>query len=235
MRAGGKSLARRMYLFALGSVGVILVSAIIGPLVFLDADGLVMKERSIISSDYNARVTAVHIKPGDFVRKGDLLISVTSSETLDRMADLTAKVAAAHARETQFRSRITQITTLLPVAHDRSQRATSALKHLQSLAARQLTTAPRVGEATREAYDAEREAAQLKGELEVTRQEIVAAGNARKDLSDALEALKTAYNRGQIVSPVDGMIGPKTPSVGSIIKLGEAALDLYRGETYVVG
>jgi multidrug resistance efflux pump len=235
VRAGGKSLARRLYLFALGSVGVILVTAVVGPLIFLDADGLVMKERSVISSDYNARVTAVHVKPGDVVKAGTLLVSVSSAETLDRIADFTAKVAAAHARETQFNSRLTQIATLIPVARDRSQRSSAALKHLQALSARQLTTAPRVMDATREAYEAERELAQLSGEIEVARQEMTAAANARKDLAEALETLKASYNRGQIVAPVDGTIGPKVPAIGSIIRVGESALDLYRGETYVVG
>jgi multidrug resistance efflux pump len=235
VRAGGKSLARRAYLAALGSVAVILVSAILGPLIFLDADGLVMKERSVISTDYNARVIQVHVRPGDEVKAGALLLSVTSSETTDRIADLTAKVAAASAREMQLRSRLTQITTLKPVASDRRQRAVTALRHLQSLQARQLTTAPRVGEATREAYEAEREEAQLVGELEVIRQEIAAAGTARKDLSDALDLLKKAYNSGQITAAADGTIGPKVPSSGSIIKVGETALDVYHGSTYVVG
>jgi hypothetical protein len=101
VRAGGKSLARRLYLFALSGVGVILVTTLIGPLLFLDADGLVMRERSIISPDYNARVMAVHVKPGDQVVAGQQLISVVSSETLDRIADLTAKVAALSTRADQ--------------------------------------------------------------------------------------------------------------------------------------
>jgi multidrug resistance efflux pump len=235
VRAGGKSMARRLYMVALVSAGVVLVSALIGPLIFLDADGLVMKERSVISSDYNARVTQTHVRPGDEVKVGQLLISVTSSETLDRIADFTAKVAAANARETQLKSRLTQISTLRPVAIDRRQRATASLRHLQNLQSRQLTTAPRVMEATREAYDAEREEAQMTGELEVIKQEMGAAVGTRKDLADALDQLKKAYNGGQIVAPADGTIGPKVPSSGSIIRVGETAIDLYRGATYVVG
>jgi hypothetical protein len=47
--------------------------------------------------------------------------------------------------------------------------------------------------------------------------------------------LKRAYNGGQITAPAAGTIGPRVPSTGSIIKVGETALDLYRGSTYVVG
>ncbi len=235
VRAGGKSLARRMYLIALCTVGVILVSALVGPLFFLDADGLVMKDRTVISSDYNARVVQVHVRSGDEVNSGAPLLTVVSTETLDRIADFTAKVASASSKEATLRSRLTQIASLAPVAKERRIRAAASLKQMQGLMARQLTTAPRVLEATREAYDAEREEAQMTGEIEVTRIELAAASASRQDLASALDQLKIAYNRGQIVAPVAGTIGPKVPSPGNIIRVGESALDLYRGDIYVAG
>lgn len=235
VRAGGKSMARRLYLIALGAVGAILASALIGPLLFLDADGMVMKERAAISADYNARVTAIHVKPGDEVKVGTLLVSVTSSETLDRIADLTTKTATAQARETQIAARLSQITTLMPVAKERNLRSGAALKQLQTLASKQLTTANRVMEATRDSYESERELAQLTGELDVIRQEQATAAITRKDFADALNLIKKAYNNGQIVAPVAGLVGAKVPGIGSLIKVGDSAVDIYQGETYVVG
>jgi multidrug resistance efflux pump len=235
VRAGGKSVARRMYLIALSTVGVILVSALIGPLLFLDADGLVMRERSIISPDYNARVMAVHVKPGDQVKAGQELISVVSSETLDRIADLTAKVAALSTRETQLHTRVSQIETMSPALRERRKRSAAALRDIQSLASRQLTTATRVNEATRELYDAEREDAQLSGETQVVRKELEATASSKQDIANALDAMKKAYNNGKITAPLAGMVGPKTPSLGSIIRVGEAAVDIYHGPSYVIG
>lgn len=235
VRAGGKSLARRLYLIALGTVAAILVSAILGPMFFLDADGLVMKDRTVISSDYNARIVKVHVQPGDEVKAGTLLLTVTSSEALDRIADLTAKIASASSREATLQARLTQLAALTPVSKDRRTRAAAALKQLQDLQARHLTTAPRVSEAMREAYEAEREAAQTSGEIEVARIEASAAAASRKDLADALELLKAAYNQGKVNAPVAGTVGPKVPSLGNIVRPGESALDLYRGDAYVVG
>jgi multidrug resistance efflux pump len=235
VRAGGKSLARRLYLFALGGVGIILVSSLVGPLLFLDADGLVMRDRSIISPDYNARVTALHVKPGDQVSAGQELISVVSSETLDRIADLTAKVATLSTRETQLFSRINQIETMGPALRERRRRSAASLRDIQSLASRQLTTAARVNEATRELYEADREEAQLTGEIQVIKKELEATINSKNDIAMALEAMKKAYNSGRITAPIDGMIGPKTPSLGSIIRVGEAAVDIYHGQSYVIG
>jgi multidrug resistance efflux pump len=235
VRAGGKSLARRMYLIALGTVAFILVSAILGPLFFLDADGLVMKDRTIISSDYNARVLKVHVRPGDEVKAGAPLLTVVSADVIDRAADLTAKIAAASSKEATLRSRLAQVTALGPVSKDRRSRAAAALKVMQGLQARQLTTAPRVMEATREAYDAEREEAQMNGELEVNKIELAAASASRQELSHALEQLRAVYNDGKIIAPVDGTIGSKVPSIGNVMRVGESAIDLYKGDVYVVG
>lgn len=235
VRAGGKSLARRMYLFTLGTVALILVSAIFGPMFFLDADGLVMKDRTVVSLDFNARVTKAHVKPGDEVKAGTLLMTVTSTEALDRIVDMTGKIAAASSREATLRARMTQLTTMAPVAKERRARAAAALKNMQGLQARQLTTAPRVMEATREAYEAEREEAQMVGEIEVAKIELEAAMSSRKDMVDGLNLLKAAYGEGLIIAPTDGTIGSKVPSPGNVVRSGESAIELYRGEVYVVG
>jgi multidrug resistance efflux pump len=235
VRAGGKSMARRLYLIALSSVGVFLVFAVVGPLLFLDADGLVMKERSVISTDYNARVLEVHVRPGDEVKAGALLATVTSSETIDKIADLTAKVLAASNREATSRARIAQINALLPVARDRRTRARAAVRQVESLAARQLTTSMRMTEATRELYDAERDEAQMTGELATIQLDLNAAGASRKETAEALDAMKKAYNGGRIIAPVAGTVGSKVVSPGSVIRVGESALEIYRGDAYAVG
>ncbi|MGL4636817.1 MAG: hypothetical protein ACRCWF_12615 [Beijerinckiaceae bacterium] len=235
VRAGGKNLARRMYLFALCGVVAILLSALVGPLFFLDADGLVMRERSVISPDYNARVMATHVNPGDEVKAGQELITVVSSETLDRIAELTAKVAGLSTRETQILSRMSQIETMRPAMQERRRRAAASLRDIQSLAARSLTTATRVNEATRETYDADRDEAQLLGEVQVLKKEQAATVSSKADITAALDAMKNAYNGGKIVAPVAGMVGPKIPNLGAIIRVGEAALDIYHGQSYVIG
>ncbi len=149
IRAGGQSFARRLYLWSIGGVIVILLSALLGPLLFLDADALVMRERSIISPDYNARIVSVEVKPGDMVAKGQLLMRISSSETLDRIAELTSKVGQLSTRETQLTSRARQIEMLAPALRERRRRAEAAVRDLKALAQKQLTTSIRINEAPR--------------------------------------------------------------------------------------
>jgi multidrug resistance efflux pump len=234
VRAGGKSTARRLYLAAVTAAAVFLVLQVVGPFVFLDAAGLVTKERVILAPEFNARVVAVHVAPGDQVRAGQPLLTVSSSETLDRIADLTAKLGQIAAREAQLSGRAKQGATLLPVAADRRARAQASYKTLQSLASRQLTTSNRISEAARELFEAEREYAQMAAEITTVQAELATTSSTRADLSRAIEDLRRSYNGGRLLAARDGQIGPSVVHPGTILKLGETALEIYSGHSFVV-
>ena len=234
VRAGGKNTARRVYLGTVAAAAAFLVLQLVGPLVFLEADGLVTKERITVAPDFNARILKVHVRPGDIVKAGDPLITLSSSETLDRIADLTSKLGAIASREAQLSGRMSQAATLLPVAEDRKRRAQANYRQLQDLARRQLTVPARVLEATRELFESEREEAQLRGEGGTVEQELAVTASTRKDLGRAIEDLRKSYNNGVIIAAISGQVGPRVVNAGSILKLGETALDIYSGESYVV-
>lgn len=234
VRAGGKNTARRIYLGTVAAAAAFLVLQLLGPLVFLEADGLVTKERTTVAPDFNARILKVHVRPGDIVKVGDPLITLSSSETLDRIADLTSKMGSIASREAQLSGRQKQASTLLPVAEDRKRRAQANYRVLQDLAKRQLTVPARVLEATRELFESEREEAQLRGEGGTIEQELSVTSSTRKDLGRAIEDLRKSYNNGVILATTSGQIGPKVVNPGTILKLGETALDIYSGESYVV-
>ncbi len=234
VRAGGKNTARRIYLGTVGTAVAFLMLQLVGPFVFLDADGLVTKERITVAPDFNARILKVHVRPGDIVNQGDPLITLSSTETLDRIADLTSKLGAIATRETQLAGRLSQSRTLLPVATDRKLRAQANYQQLQALAKRQLTTPSRVLEATRELFESEREEAQIRGEAGNLDQEFATTAATRKDLARAIDDVRKSYNDGIILAASSGQIGPKVVNPGTILKLGETALDIYSGESYVV-
>ena len=234
VRAGGKNTARRVYLGSVAAAAAFLILQLLGPLVFLEADGLVTKERTTVAPDFNARILKVYVRPGDMVRVGDPLITLSSSETLDRIADLTSKLGAIASREAQLAGRFKQAASLLPVAEDRKRRAQANYRVLQDLAKRQLTVPARVLEATRELFESEREEAQLRGEGGTVEQELSVTSSTRKDLGRAIEDLRNSYNNGVILATASGQIGPKVVNPGTILKLGETALDIYSGESYVV-
>ncbi|MGL4811717.1 MAG: biotin/lipoyl-binding protein, partial [Beijerinckiaceae bacterium] len=182
VRAGGQSLARRIYLWSVAGVIGGVAWLFIGPILFLEADALVMKDRTIVSSDYNARVTAVHVKPGDIVKAGQKIVSVESAETVEKIADLVTRLSQMTSREAQLNSRARSIATLLPVARERKARALDNVERMRGLIAKQLTTNTRVSEATRELFEAEKDEAQIGSEEFSLRDEMRAATASRKEL-----------------------------------------------------
>ena len=235
VRAGGQSFARRFYLWSVAAIIGGLVWLFVGPILFLEADGLVMKERSVVSTDYIARVTAVHVKPGDTVVAGQKIVSVDSAETVEKIADLATRLSQMTSREAQLKSRAASIATLLPVARERRARSLENVQRMRSLIARQLTTNARVSEATRELFESEKDEAQLNAEEFSLRDEMQAATSSRRELQQLLESIRRMFNEGALLATADGTVGPKVANVGQILKPGDPALEIYKGESYIVG
>lgn len=235
VRAGGQSFARRIYLWSVGGILVSFAWLFIGPILFLEADGLVMKERAVVSTDYIARVTQVHVKPGDPVSAGQKIVSVDSAETVEKVADLVTRLSQMTSREMQLKSRSESISTLLPVAKERRARALENVQRMRQLLVKQLTTNSRVAESTRELFESEKDEAQLRAEEYSLRDEMKAATASRQELQSLLASIRRMFNDGGILAPSDGTIGPRVANVGQILKPGDPALEIYRGDAYVVG
>jgi multidrug resistance efflux pump len=234
VRAGGKSLGRRIYLGSVVAGFAWIALTLMGPLVFLDADGLVMKERTVVASLYNARVAAVHVKPGDRVEAGTPLMTLQSADILDRMADVGGKRATLVARESQVRSRIDTLDQLVPLAQARRERAQQGIERMNRLAARQLTTNARQTEVARDLYEAEREEAQLSAERAALLTEVGTLSSSRQALDEVIEGLRVTFNGGRVVAAGDGLVGPRVPHPGQVLQVAERAMEIYRGERHVL-
>lgn len=234
VRAGGKSTARRVYLGTIALVLGLLALHVIGPVVFLDADGLASKDRLIVAPDYSARIDRMHVRAGDNVATGQIIATLSSTEVIDRLADLSTRRTTLASRDIQIESRIISLTTLKPLAIERAKRARAAVEQLNTLLKRQLTTSARLSEAIREFYEAEREEAQALAESRTLADERKHLQESRLELDKIIASLKASYNEGRIVSEVEGRVGSRVPSRGQVTKRGDAIVDLFHGETHVI-
>jgi multidrug resistance efflux pump len=234
VRAGGKSTARRVYLATIGGVVFFLALQFVGPILFLDADGLASKERLIVAPDYSARIEKMHVRPGENVIAGQAIATLNSTEVIDRLAELSTRRTALAAREIQIESRMISLTTLKPLAIERAKRARASVNQLNDLLKRQLTTSSRLSEAIREFYEAEREEAQAVAESRTLADELKQTTASRIELEKIITALKHSYNEGTLVSDVDGRVGSRVPSRGTVTKRGDALVDVFHGETHVI-
>ncbi len=234
VRAGGQSFARKLYFYCVVGVFVMLGWTFTGHWFFLDAEGIVTKERTIIAPDYAARVLAIHVKSGDTVKPGTHIATLQSREILDSIAELITRRATVLSREAQVSGRIETIRKVLPSAIERSKRAVQTQNQLASLNARGLTTGPRIQESQKEFYEAQREESSLTTELQALEAEHRNIASTRKEMDSVIGQVQANYNNGKVVAQIEGVVGPKVPNLGQIVKSGDPLVELYRGDMFVL-
>src|SRR3954471_18591051 len=114
-----QSFARRLYLGMLLLGAIWIVAQFVGPTALLDADGLVVEEREVVTSSYPAQVISVAVRPGDFVKAGQPIATVVSQQMLTLISDLSDRLADARSRGIQVSARIDAIRQMLPSANQR--------------------------------------------------------------------------------------------------------------------
>lgn len=234
VRAGGKSMGRRIYLGAVLAGLSFMLIQLVGPMLFLEADGLAMKDRTVVASLYNARVIGIHVKPGDQIEAGDVLMTLQSTEMLDRLSDVASKRATISARESQIRSRLSSLNITMPSARERLARASANAATIRTLASKQLTTSVRQTEAAREFYEAEREEQQLIAEKASIENELKSLVASLTELDTLIKDLKVTFNDGKVLAPTSGTVGARVPHLGQVVKVAESAMEIYRGTTHVL-
>jgi multidrug resistance efflux pump len=229
-----QSLARRIYLGALLIGAGWIAWQIVGPLVFLDADGMIMQDHKVVGADYTAQVLSMTARPGDRLTAGQRIGTLTSTQMLDVLSDLTSREAQATSRREQIDARLAAIKATLPAADQRKMAAEAARAAVETAAQRGLTTVTHRADVSLSRYEAEREAEGLRAETtSLTSERAALEGNLSR-IATALEAARATYRDGAIFSPVEGTVGPKVAAPGTVLRPGESVAALYYGPQYVV-
>jgi multidrug resistance efflux pump len=229
-----QSLARKLYLAALlvsaGWVGML----VFGPMVFLDADGMVVQTPEELTPSFSAQVIDVAVRPGDHVAVGQSIGHVLSTQMLDLISDLTSKKAQFDTRNEQIKARLAAIDAMLPVAEQRVRDAELAMASIGKALARGYSTMARAAEATRERYDALREIASLKAEQAgLVSEQALVRGN-RDRLALALDKAQRTYDDGTITSPIEGTVGTRVATPGTVLAPGDHVAEVHHGVKYVL-
>jgi multidrug resistance efflux pump len=229
-----QSLARRLYLAGLGGGALWIAYLFIGPLVFLDADGLVVQDREIVATPFDGQVIYFAARPGEKVIAGQQLGNVVSTQMLDLISGLVTRKAQVEARQSQIAARLSAITTTMPAAENRARAARAAQATIEKAYAGGFSTRVREAETTRDTYDAAREVESLRSERSSLQSENAAAKLNLSHLADALERARASYRDGVIMSPADGTIGARVAEPGAILSHNEVLAEVYRGRKYVL-
>jgi multidrug efflux pump subunit AcrA (membrane-fusion protein) len=229
-----QSFARRLYLGLLLVGGIWIGMQFFGPMILLDADGLVLKERELVTTSYPAQVLSVNVQPGDTVATGQPVATVISSQMLTLISELTEKLSGMQARVIQISSRIEAINQMMPLANKRMRDSAEAVRAIEKAKAGGFTTSTRQAEVTAARYAAIRETSGLVAELSTLQSEQKAVAENVARIKDALDKANDSYRNGVVIARVGGTIGANVVTQGAVVNPGEAVAEIHHGRKYVL-
>jgi hypothetical protein len=232
-RAERGSAGRIVYLLLLGIFALGVLNFFFGDYFLFRADGLVLRQRSVVATTYIARVDSIDVRQGQAVEQGTQLLKLQSMEILWRLADLSMKRADLVAKATDFKIRSETSVLLLPLAERREAEAGMVLKQFDSTS-KGLIPVFRFAEASRANFEARRDQANVVAESHALKDGMAAVEAALAGANTSFTDLKTVYSNGLVRALVSGTIGPSVPSVGDVYRPGDPLLTVYFGEPYIL-
>ncbi len=233
-RVAPHAAGRMIYLTALTIFMIAILNYLFGDMIFLHANGLVLRDETVVSPIYAARVQSVQVKEGQPIKKGQLLLNLQSLEMLERIADLSARRARLVADSVEFRIRSETVSALLPLAKKREDEAARVVSKFDQLSESGLTTASSYDTALTANFNAQQDHVKLSSQLKTLERELTTLQEARAVSETALSKLQENYADGVVHSPIDGSVGATIPSVGNVFRTGDPILSIYSGEAYVL-
>ncbi len=226
--------ARFIYIGILVLVGVGIFNFLWGDLFLFRADGLVVRDRAVVAASALSQVKQVDIQEGATVARGDVLMKIESSEMLERLADLSLRLAELTQTDADLSMRIATADQLLPLAERREREAAEIFSGLEKAQSANLVDSARYFEALNYSYDAKESHIRLAAETATLAQQRASLSDAHTDAVKALGDLRALYANGVITAPIDGTIGGRIPSIGDVFQAGNAMLSIYAGTPYVL-
>jgi multidrug resistance efflux pump len=233
-RLAPNSLGRFIYLTVLGIFSAAMLNYLFGDLVFLHADGLVLKDKAVIAPAYVARIQKIDVKEGQEVEAGQEILRLQSLEMLERLADLAARRARIAADSVEFRIRSDTVAALLPLAKKRDAESSRVVSKFDELSQAGLATASSYDTALTANYNAQQDHVKLTAQLKTLEKELVTLQEARDVAEAAFADLQAQYADGVVRAPISGSVGASVPAIGNVYRTGEPILSIYSGEPYVL-
>lgn len=225
---------RMIYLVLLMGFGLAGANYLAGDFVFFKADGLVVRDKSVVAAIYVARVGEVRAREAQLVEEGDILFQLQSTEMLERLADLSTRRAQLAAKAAEFKVKSETISQLLPLANKIEMETGKTVVKFDKLRLNGLATSAGYDNALKASYDAQLDRVRMATQKRVFENELASLTAAQSDADAAIADLKQHYSGGIVRASTSGVVGTSVPSVGDVFGAGQPIMSIYSGEVYVL-
>ncbi len=228
-------LIRWVYLAAVFLLLFWLFDLFFGGLFYLRSDGLVLGEPGAVAAEYPITVRDLAVREGEVVKAGQVAAVGSSQNVAETIARLTADLAARQGKLSELRVRSHVVGALLPLAKNRRKIATHAREELSRMLAHGTTALNQRTDSIELEYRAQTDLQTLTAEKRVLDEEIASLTAALGEVRKAIGDLRRLYDAGRLRAPIDGVIGRRHASKGSVLRAGDPLFDLYGEKLFVLG
>lgn len=205
-----------------------LADLFVGPLLRLEADGLVVSERVSVGVPFTAQVKEIATVPGAEVHRGQVLARVDSVDLSVGIAGLAARNAELLTKRADLEQKVRTAEAVLPIARDRAQQADSALDRLREVREDGRVALATWSQALAERYVANERVAELQAETIASASSLAALDSALADAKRALAELAAAWGSGVVRAIDDGIVGLSMARPGDVVTVGQPLMVVYK-------
>jgi multidrug resistance efflux pump len=234
VRVRHQTLFRWLYLAAVFILLFWLFDLFFGGLFYLRSDGLVLGEPGAVAAEFAVTIRELRVQQGDAVKAGQVAAIGSSQHVAETIARLTADMAARQGRLSDLRVRSHVVDALLPLATNRLKLATHARQELNRMLAHGTTGLNQRTQAVEQEYRAQTDMERLKAEESVLKKEIGTLTSAMDEVKKAIADLRRLYDDGRLRAPIDGIVGRRLASTGSVLRPGSPLFELWGNNRYVL-
>lgn len=233
-RGSKKSYGRYVYLAMLAMVAAAVGNHLWGDLVIFRADGLIVQDRIEIEAGFVGRLEELPVRIGQRVEKGTVVARLESIDIVERLAQLSLRVAELTNTSIEQDNTIAVAEQLLPLAAERRNDRQVILASLTGLNHKGFVTVEKMKLAMDDLRAAEEIQIRLRTSLDQNGHARAARGTAMQHAIKAFENLKAVYGDGVVTAPASGVIGTALPAPGEVFLTGEPILSIHSGDKYVL-
>ena len=230
MRRRRNSWDRWIYFGLVGAFLIWIGDLFVGDLFYLSAEGLVLSDRVVLATQFPAQIDELRVVEDGKVKAGEVVARLRSKEAEETLAKLSADIATAAARATQFGIRRKVIEAVRSTAQRAVETANLTRAEAEQLISKNLISNKRIWEMIDDELKSRLMLSQMEAEDRGIEQDQPQLQASIEEASLAREQLKRNYNDGRIESPVDGIVGHLPVSKGSVARLGEPLMEIFTGD-----
>ena len=217
-----RAATRLIYFAVLIAFAVYLGNTLLGGYFYPRGEGLVIGEPAVVAAEFIATVTAVPVRDGQEVKRGEIVSHISSQYMSENRARLASDYAARASRLAEVKARREVVDAVLVSAETRERVATDGLAQLDTIQKKGYVPILTHTAATDQAFKGKQEAEALRAEGRALDGQISTMSSASQQADGALKELVALYDDGNLRSMIDGVVGKVLVSPRSVVRPGRA-------------